>query len=60
MNDTTTCDRCGAPGQTRFVLMSGLDLVFCGHHTRALADDLTAAGALVDLVPVNPTPLVNA
>ena len=28
------CDRCGAQGKVRVVL-SGGDLVFCGHHARA-------------------------
>lgn len=31
---TERCDRCGAAGQARFLLMSGGDLVFCLHHAR--------------------------
>lgn len=27
------CDRCAARGKFLVVLTSGLDLVFCGHHT---------------------------
>lgn len=32
--DLKLCDRCGAKGQVRYVLKSGNDLVFCGHHNR--------------------------
>jgi hypothetical protein len=28
------CDRCGAQGRVRARLLSGSDLVFCGHHAR--------------------------
>lgn len=28
------CDRCGAPAYVRAVLMSGSELLFCGHHWR--------------------------
>ncbi|MBA2555023.1 MAG: hypothetical protein H0V10_15300 [Geodermatophilaceae bacterium] len=28
------CDRCGAQGRVRVLLLSGSDLVFCGHHAR--------------------------
>lgn len=34
------CDRCGAIAKTKFVLPSGLDLVFCGHHSREYAAGL--------------------
>lgn len=36
------CDRCGATGQARFVLASGKDLVFCGHHAREYKDGIEA------------------
>ncbi len=28
------CDRCGAQGRVRVRLLSGSELVFCGHHAR--------------------------
>lgn len=28
------CDRCGAQGAARFLFGNGMDLVFCGHHSR--------------------------
>lgn len=28
------CDRCGAQALVRVLLISGGDLVFCGHHAR--------------------------
>lgn len=28
------CDRCGARATTRAVFDSGLELLFCGHHSR--------------------------
>jgi hypothetical protein len=43
--DLVLCDRCGAPGATRAVLLSGLDLVLCGHHAREHGPELVAAGA---------------
>lgn len=37
---------CGAAAQHRFLLPSGLDLVFCGHHEREYADRLAGLGAV--------------
>ena len=34
------CDRCGALAKVRVVLASGSDLVFCGHHARAVEANL--------------------
>lgn len=45
-----TCDRCGAAGQNRYVLPSGLDLVLCGHHSRTYGVELFASGAAIELV----------
>lgn len=40
--DLARCDRCGAPARTRYVLPSGRDLVFCGHHGNAYGAALAA------------------
>ena len=37
---------CGAAAQHRFLLPSGLDLVFCGHHEREYAGRLADLGAV--------------
>ena len=34
------CDRCGAQAYVRVTLMSGLELLFCGHHMREHGDKL--------------------
>jgi hypothetical protein len=34
------CDRCGAQAYVRAVLTSGGELLFCGHHARAVEDML--------------------
>ena len=34
------CDVCGAQAYVRAVLPSGHDLLFCGHHARAVEDTL--------------------
>lgn len=41
------CDHanCGAAARARAIYTSGIDLVFCGHHTNALRDGLVASGA---------------
>jgi hypothetical protein len=45
---TDRCDRCGAPARVRVVL-SGGDLVFCGHHARAY--DATIQTVALEVVP---------
>ena len=35
------CDRCGARAYVRVLLPSGLELLFCAHHTREHASALT-------------------
>jgi hypothetical protein len=42
------CDRCGARGQVRVVLISGLDLVFCGHHWRQWERPLSSLAVEVE------------
>ncbi|MEV4901575.1 hypothetical protein AB0K08_09580 [Citricoccus sp. NPDC055426] len=34
------CDRCGAQAYVRAVLTSGGELLFCGHHSRAVEGTL--------------------
>ena len=34
------CDRCGAQAFVRAILPSGGELLFCGHHARAVEDAL--------------------
>ena len=34
------CDRCGARAYVRILLPSGLELLFCAHHTRQYASAL--------------------
>lgn len=34
------CDRCGAQAYVRAVLNVGGELLFCGHHARAVEDTL--------------------
>lgn len=41
------CDRCGARASTRVVLAGGIDLVFCGHHSRRYDDALRAVAVEV-------------
>ena len=45
------CDRCGARAKTRAVLLSGGELLFCGHHTREHQPALLEVGvtALTDV-----------
>jgi hypothetical protein len=35
------CDRCGARAYVRVLLPSRLDLLFCAHHNRQYASELT-------------------
>lgn len=38
------CDRCGAQGRVRVLLLSGSDLVFCRHHAREYDSKLRDLG----------------
>ncbi|MHA6782001.1 DUF7455 domain-containing protein [Pseudonocardia saturnea] len=39
------CDRCGAAAEVRAVLLSGGELLFCGHHGRVHAPRLIELAA---------------
>jgi len=39
------CDRCGAQAYLRVVLMSGGELLFCGHHGREHGDALRSVAS---------------
>jgi len=41
------CDRCGAQGRVRVLLLSGSDLVFCGHHAREYDAKLKDLGVAI-------------
>lgn len=41
------CDRCGAQAYMSVRLPGGGELLFCGHHGRAHADALKAAGSQI-------------
>ncbi|HJQ07190.1 MAG TPA: hypothetical protein VJ872_17200 [Nocardioides sp.] len=41
------CDRCGAQAYLRVELVSGGELLFCGHHAREHGDKLKAIAASV-------------
>jgi hypothetical protein len=45
------CDRCGAAAQLRVVLVSGGELLFCGHHARVHRTRLRAVGAALSSDP---------
>ena len=40
LNAVDRCDRCGAQAYVRATLLSGLELLFCGHHAKEYADKL--------------------
>jgi len=40
LNAADRCDRCGAQAYVRVTLASGLDLLFCAHHSKEHADKL--------------------
>ncbi|MGV1004971.1 MAG: DUF7455 domain-containing protein [Candidatus Nanopelagicales bacterium] len=48
------CDRCGAQAITRARMASGLELLFCGHHTRAHRSVLEVQAAEVVIDDVRP------
>lgn len=38
------CDRCGARAKVRAILLSGRELLFCGHHARQHGPKLVEQG----------------
>ena len=40
LNAVDRCDRCGAQAYVRAVLLSGGELLFCGHHAKEYAEGL--------------------
>ena len=40
LNAVDRCDRCGAQAYVRAVLLSGGELMFCGHHAKEYAAGL--------------------
>ncbi len=40
LNAVDRCDRCGAQAYVRAVLLSGGELLFCGHHAKEYAANL--------------------
>lgn len=42
------CDRCGATAYVRVVLISGGELLFCGHHARKHMDAVKPLAAYID------------
>lgn len=40
LNAVDRCDRCGAQAYVRAVLLSGGELLFCGHHAKEYAAGL--------------------
>lgn len=47
LSSTDRCDRCGARAATRVILAGGLDLLFCGHHSRRYDQALRAVAVEV-------------
>ena len=48
LNAVDRCDRCGAQAYVRAVLISGLELLFCGHHAKEYAEGLKNAASKID------------
>lgn len=42
------CDRCGATAYVRVLLLSGGELLFCGHHARKHLDAVRPLAARID------------
>lgn len=53
------CDRCGAQATTRVRMASGLELFFCGHHTRAHRAQLDAQAVQLLVADIRPEPAVT-
>jgi hypothetical protein len=45
LNAQDRCDRCSAQAYVRATLVSGAELLFCGHHANAHRPSLLVAGA---------------
>jgi len=57
------CDRCGAQAFVRAVFVAG-ELTFCGHHGRAMREQLDRTAVLVqdatDQINPKPSPSANS
>ena len=42
------CDRCGAQAYVRATLLSGGELLFCGHHAKKYQEGLASAATRID------------
>ncbi len=47
LNAVDRCDRCGAQAYVRAVLLSGGELMFCGHHGKEYAEKLKQVSAKI-------------
>ncbi|HEX7404465.1 MAG TPA: hypothetical protein VF307_00910 [Candidatus Nanopelagicaceae bacterium] len=47
LNAIDRCDRCGAQAYVRAVLLSGGELLFCGHHGKEYAAGLKSVVAKI-------------
>ena len=47
LNAVDRCDRCGAQAYVRAVLLSGGELLFCGHHAKEYAEKLKPVTSLI-------------
>jgi len=47
LNAVDRCDRCGAQAYVRAVLLSGGELLFCGHHGKEYAAGLKSVVAQI-------------
>ena len=47
LNAVDRCDRCGAQAYVRAVLLSGGELLFCGHHAKEYAEKLKVVAAKI-------------
>lgn len=47
LNAVDRCDRCGAQAYVRAVLLSGGELLFCGHHGKEYAEKLKAVAVAI-------------
>ena len=47
LNAVDRCDRCGAQAYVRAVLLSGGELLFCGHHAKEYAEKLKTVAAKI-------------
>jgi len=48
------CDRCGAQAVARATMLSGSQLLFCGHHLRAHEAGLRAVSARIQRGVIDP------